>query len=84
MGQAGQALVEELLVEHKAILEQGRLASETSRGSEERVEILVQIAKDLENHAAKEEKRGYPIVAQMNQTQLKTIGETASKLGYRI
>ncbi len=60
MGQAEQALVEELLVEHKAILEKCRVASETTWGSKERAEILIQIAHDLEAHTKKKKNKATP------------------------
>ncbi len=84
MGQTAKTLVDELLLQHQSIMEKYSLIVQGSGTNEEKVQILLDMAKELAVHAQKEERYVYPIVKQMSLEQLKEVDLVSKRLGYQV
>ena len=81
MGKTAATLVDELLVEHRSIMEKyGKTVH--AADAEEKRGILLQLIQELAAHTQKEEKFVSPIVAQMSLGQQREVDQTAKRLGY--
>jgi hemerythrin superfamily protein len=84
LGMYAETLVDELLLQHRSIMEKYSMIVEGSHTDEKRKEILLKMIKELATHTQKEEQFIQPIVAQMSLEQLREVDQTAYSLGYRV
>lgn len=84
IGKCAETLVDELLLQHRSIMEKYNMIVKGSYGDDERKEILIRMIKELVEHSQVEERSVPPVVREMNLEQLKEVDQAASRLGYRV
>lgn len=84
MGRHAETLVDELLLQHRSIVERYSMILQGSYTDGEKKEILLQMIRELAAHTQKEERFVQPIVRQMSLEQLKEVDQLANRLGYRV
>jgi iron-sulfur cluster repair protein YtfE (RIC family) len=84
MGKNAETLVDELLLQHRSIMEKCSKIVQGSYINGEKKEILLKMIKELAAHTQKEERFVQPIVRQMSLEQLKKVDQAANRLGYRV
>jgi len=84
MGKNAETLVDELLLQHRSIMEKYSKIVQGSYINGEKKEILLKMIKELAAHIQKEERFVQPIVRQMSLEQLKKVDQAANRLGYRV
>ena len=83
-GKNAETLVDELLLQHRSIMEKYSNIAQASHTDEEKREILLELAQELAEHGRKEEISVPPIVTQMSLEQLREIDQAAKRLGYPV
>jgi hemerythrin-like domain-containing protein len=83
-GKNAETLVDELLLQHRSIMDKHSKITQASNTDEEKRELLLALARELAEHGRKEEMSVPPIVAQMSLEQLREIDEAAKRLGYNV
>jgi DUF438 domain-containing protein len=83
-GKNAETLVDELLLQHRSIMEKYNEIVQASHTDEEKREVLLELARELAEHSRKEEISVPPIVAQMSFEQLREIDQEAKRLGYDV
>ena len=84
MGKHAETLVDELLLQHRSIMEKYSMIVQGSHTDVEKKETLSKMIKELAAHTQKEERFVQPIVKQMSPKQLKEVDQAANRLGYRV
>lgn len=83
-GKNAETLIDELLLQHRSIMEKYSKIMQTSQTDEKKREILLELARELAEHGRKEEISVPPIVTQMSLEQLKEVDQAAKRLGYDV
>jgi iron-sulfur cluster repair protein YtfE (RIC family) len=83
-GKNAEILVDELLLQHRSIMEKHGKMMQASYTDEEKRELLSALARELAEHGRKEELSVPPIVTRMSHEQLREIDQTAKRLGYNV
>lgn len=84
MGKNAETLVDELLLQHRSIMEKYSKIVQGSYINGEKKEILLKMIEELAAHTQKEERFVQPIVRQMSLEQLKKVDQATNRLGYRV
>ncbi len=83
-GRASEVLVQELLAQHRSIMEKYSRVAQTALTDEQKKEILLQLVQELSKHHSKEEQSVPTLVKRLNIEQLVKIDRTAKSLGYTV
>jgi len=83
-GKNAETLIDELLLQHRSIMEKYSNIAQAPHTDEEKKEILLGLARELAEHGRKEEISIPPIVTQMSLEQLSEVDQAAKRLGYHL
>ena len=83
-GKNAETLVDELLLQHRSIMEKHGKIVQASHIGEEKRDILLGLIRELAEHTRKEEMSVPQIVKQLSLEQLREIDQTAKRLGYNV
>lgn len=81
-GEKPRILISELLAEHKSIMEKHNMIVQTAAVDKDK--ILLELIRELADHAKKEEQSIPSIISQLTSEQLSNIDQDAKRLGYRL